>query len=135
MDIKYRKIISFAALFIIIILVLWYKSPINGIKCYPENVSRIEVYYNNREIIVTNKSDIDFIIKSLNSISLNRSIFKNSSFGYNIKIHTSDDNVLDDIIIYSSEVASIGRFFYTDKNSMLPYSYLCKMYSNNLFLK
>ena len=118
-------------LFVIIVLVLWYKAPINGIKLYPKDVSKIEIDYNKKTISITNTNDISFIIKSLNSISLNRSIFKNSSIGYNIKIYSSNDNsILDEITIYSSEVASIGKFFYTDKNNMLPYEYLLKLYSN-----
>lgn len=126
-----KKIISFILLFAVIVLVLWYKAPINGIKCYPEDVSKIEINYNNINISITNTNDILFIIKSLNSISLNRSIFKNSSSGYNIKIYSSNDNsILNEITIYSSEVASIGNFFYTDKNNMLPYEYLMKLYSN-----
>ncbi|WP_028329240.1 hypothetical protein [Brachyspira alvinipulli] len=126
-----KKIISFIALFVVVVLVLWYKAPINGIKRYPEDVSKIEINYNNRNILVTNTNDISLIIKSLNSISLNRSIFKNSTPGYNIKIYSLNDNsILDEITIYSSEVASIGKFFYTDKNNMLPYEYLLKLYSN-----
>ena len=130
MNKKVKDTISFILLLIVVILVLWYKAPINGIKCYPENVSKIEVNYVNNIISITNTNDISFIIKSLNSISLNRSILKNSSIGYNIKIYTSNNNVLDDITIYSSEVASVGKFFYTDKNNMLPYNYLIKLYSN-----
>ncbi|WP_297205904.1 hypothetical protein, partial [uncultured Brachyspira sp.] len=130
MNKKVKDTISFILLLIVVILVLWYKAPINGIKCRPENVSKIEVNYVNNIISITNTNDISFIIKSLNSISLNRSILKNSSIGYNIKIYTSNNNVLDDITIYSSEVASVGKFFYTDKNNMLPYNYLIKLYSN-----
>ena len=131
MNKKFKDTISFILLLIVVILVLWYKAPINGIKCRPENVSKIEVNYVNNIISITNTNDISFIIKSLNSISLNRSILKNSSIGYNIKIYSSNDNsILDEITIYSSEVASIGKFFYTDKNNMLPYEYLLKLYSN-----
>ena len=69
---KLKKLLSFTPLFIIIIFILWYKSPINGIKCYPESVSKIDITYNENTIIITNTNDINFIIKSLNSISLNK---------------------------------------------------------------
>ena len=127
-----KKLISFIPLFIIIILILWYKSPINGIKCYPESVSKIDINYNGNIIIVTNTNDINFIIKSLNSISLNKSILKinKSKIGYTIDIHSTNKNMIDNLTIYSSETASIGNFYYTDKNVMLPYEYIKNLYTN-----
>lgn len=129
---KLKKLISFIPLFIIIILILWYKSPINGIKCYPESVSKIYITYNGNAIIITNTNDINFIIKSLNSISLNRSILKmnKSKIGYIIDIHSTNKNMIDNLTIYSSEAASIGNFYYTDKNVMLPYEYIKNLYTN-----
>ena len=129
---KLKKLLSFTPLFIIIILILWYKSPINGIKCYPESVSKIDITYNERAIIITNTNDINFIIKSLNSISLNRSILKmnKSKIGYIIDIHSTNKNMIDNLTIYSSEAASIGNFYYTDKNVMLPYEYIKNLYTN-----
>ncbi|MEI0448296.1 hypothetical protein R4K89_00995 [Brachyspira intermedia] len=129
---KLKKLISFIPLFIIIILILWYKSPINGIKCYPESVSKIDITYNGNAIIITNTNDINFIIKSLNSISLNRSILKmnKSKIGYIIDIHSTNKNMIDNLTIYSSEAASIGNFYYTDKNVMLPYEYIKNLYTN-----
>ncbi|MEI0563273.1 hypothetical protein [Brachyspira pulli] len=129
---KLKKIIGFILLLIIIIAVLWYKAPINGIKCYPESVSKIDINYGNDFISVTDTNDIDFIIKSLNSISLNRVIFKlgKKQLGYDINIYSTNKNLLNEITIYSSEVASIGNFFYTDKNAILPYEYIKKVYSN-----
>lgn len=129
---KLKKVLSFIPLIIIIILVIWYKSPIDGIKCYPESVSKIDINYNGESIIVTNTNDINFIIKSLNSISLNKSILKinKSNIGYIIEIHSTNKNMLNNINIYSSETASIGIFYYTDKNTMLPYEYIKNLYSN-----
>ena len=129
---KLKKVLSFIPLIIIIILVIWYKSPIDGIKCYPESVSKIDINYNGKSIIVTNTNDINFIIKSLNSISLNKSILKinKSNIGYIIEIHSTNKNMLNNINIYSSETASIGIFYYTDKNTMLPYEYIKNLYSN-----
>ncbi|WP_416487817.1 hypothetical protein [Brachyspira hyodysenteriae] len=129
---KLRKLVSFIPLFIIIILILWYKSPINGIKCYPESVSKIDIDYNGIPIAVTNTNDINFIIKSLNSISLNKSILKinKSKIGYILNIHSTNKNMISNLTIYSSETASIGNFYYTDKNTMLPYEYIKKLYTN-----
>ena len=129
---KLKKLLSFTPLFIIIILILWYKSPINGIKCYPESVSKIDITYNERAIIITNTNDINFIIKSLNSISLNKSILKinQSKIGYEINIYSTNKNIINNLIIYSSETASIGNFYYTDKNIMLPYEYIKNLYTN-----
>lgn len=129
---KLKKLLSFTPLFIIIILILWYKSPINGIKCYPESVSKIDITYNERAIIITNTNDINFIIKSLNSISLNKSILKinQSKIGYEINIYSTNKNIINNLIIYSSETASIGNFYYTDKNVMLPYEYIKNLYTN-----
>ncbi|CRF34457.1 hypothetical membrane protein [Brachyspira suanatina] len=129
---KLKKIISFIPMFIIIILILWYKSPINGIKCYPESVSKIDMNYNGKSIIVTNTNDINFIIKSLNSISLNKSILKinKSKIGFIINIHSTNKNMINNLIIYSAEAASIGNFYYTDKNTMLPYEYIKNLYTN-----
>ncbi len=128
---NFKKFISLIPLFIIVIIVLWYKSPINGIKCYPEKVSKIDINYKENSIIVTNTNDINFIIKSLNSISLNKSILKmnKSESGYNINIYISDKNKLTNLTIYSSETVSIGNFYYTDKNTMLPYEYIKNIYS------
>ncbi|WP_323720332.1 hypothetical protein [Brachyspira hyodysenteriae] len=129
---KLRKLISFIPLFIIIILILWYKSPINGIKCYPESVSKIDINYNGKLMLITNTNYINFIIKSLNSISLNRSILKinKSKTGYILNIHSTNKNIVNNLTIYSSETASIGNFYYTDKNTMLPYEYIKKLYTN-----
>ena len=130
---KLKKVVGFIPLFIIIIAVLWYKVPINGIRCYPESVSKIDISYNGLSISITDTNDIDFIIKSLNSISLNKVILKmgNSKKGYNINIYSTNKNMLSNITVYSSETASIGSFFYTDKNSLLPYDYIRNIYSNN----
>ncbi|ACN83761.1 hypothetical protein OFR22_10665 [Brachyspira hyodysenteriae] len=129
---KLKKLLSFIPLFIIIILILWYKSPINGIKCYPESVSKIDIDYNGIPIAVTNTNDINFIIKSLNSISLNKSILKinKSKTGYILNIHSTNKNMISSLTIYSSETASIGNFYYTDKNIMLPYEYIKKLHAN-----
>lgn len=129
---KLKKFINFIPLFIIIILVLWYKTPINGIKCYPESVSKIDVNYDGKSFIITNTNDIYFIIKSLNSISLNKSILKinNSKKGYNISIYSTNTNIISSMTIYSAETASIGNFYYTDKNIILPYEYIKNIYSN-----
>ncbi|KLI31101.1 hypothetical protein SZ50_11740 [Brachyspira hyodysenteriae] len=129
---KLKKLLSFIPLFIIIILILWYKSPINGIKCYPESVSKIDIDYNGIPIAVTNTNDINFIIKSLNSISLNKSILKinKSKTGYILNIHSTNKNMISNLTIYSSETASIGNFYYTDKNIMLPYEYIKKLHAN-----
>ncbi|WP_300758205.1 hypothetical protein [uncultured Brachyspira sp.] len=131
---KLKKVVGFIPLFIIIIAVLWYKVPLNGIRCYPESVSKIDISYNGELISITDTNDIDFIIKSLNSISLNKVILKmgNSKIGYNINIYSTNENILSNITVYSSETASIGSFFYTDKNSMLPYDYIRNIYSNNI---
>lgn len=129
---KLKKLMSFIPLFIIIILILWYKSPINGIKCYPESVSKIDINYNGKLMLITNTNYINFIIKSLNSISLNRSILKinKSKTGYILNIHSTNKNMVNNLTIYSSETASIGNFYYTDKNTMLPYEYIKKLYTN-----
>ena len=70
---KLKKLISFIPLFIIIILILWYKSPINGIKCYPESVSKIDITYNGNAIIITNTNDIN-CCEFPRSFSFNRSL-------------------------------------------------------------
>ena len=92
----------------------------------------IDITYNGNAIIITNTNDINFIIKSLNSISLNRSILKmnKSKIGYIIDIHSTNKNMIDNLTIYSSEAASIGNFYYTDKNVMLPYEYIKNLYTN-----
>ena len=127
-----KKLLGFIPIFIIIILILWYKSPINGIECYPESVSKIDITYNERAIIITNTNDINFIIKSLNSISLNKSILKinKSKIGYTVYIYSTNKNMINNFTIYSSETASIGNFYYTDKNVMLPYEYIKNLYTN-----
>ncbi|WP_157152721.1 hypothetical protein [Brachyspira murdochii] len=123
---KLKKAFGFIPLFIIIIAVLWYKLPINGIRCYPESVSKIDISYNGISISITDTNNIDFIVKSLNSISLNKVILKIGNYqnGYNINIYSTNKNMLSNITVYSSETASIGGFFYTDKNSLLPYDYI-----------
>ena len=52
-----------------------------------------------------------------------------SESGYNINIYISDKNKLTNLTIYSSETVSIGNFYYTDKNTMLPYEYIKNIYS------
>ncbi|EKV57707.1 hypothetical protein A966_03905 [Brachyspira hampsonii 30446] len=132
MEKKLKKLLSFIPIFLIIIIILWYKSPIDGIKCYPESVSKIDINYNGKTMIITNTNDINFIIKSLNSISLNKSILKinKSKIGYMVNIYSTNKNIINNLIIYSSETASIGNFYYTDKNIMLPYEYIKNLYSN-----
>ncbi|ELV04727.1 hypothetical protein, partial [Brachyspira hampsonii] len=100
--------------------------------CYPESVSKIDINYNGKTMIITNTNDINFIIKSLNSISLNKSILKinKSKIGYMVNIYSTNKNIINNLIIYSSETASIGNFYYTDKNIMLPYEYIKNLYSN-----
>ena len=127
-----KKLISLIPLFIIIILFLWYKTPINGINCYPQSVKKITVEYENKLLNITNTNDIEFIIKSLNSISLNKiiPIMKKNINGYKINIVSTNKNIPNDIIIYSKDTASIGYFYYTDKNTMLPYDYIKNIFSN-----
>ena len=127
-----NKLVSLIPLFIIIILILWYKTPINGINCYPQSVEKISIEYKNKILNITNTNDIDFIIKSLNSISLNKiiPIMKKNINGYKINIISTNKNIPNDIIIYSKDTASIGYFYYTDKNTMLPYNYIKNIFSN-----
>lgn len=127
-----KKLISLIPLFIIIILFLWYKTPINGINCYPQSVKKITVEYQNKLLNITNTNDIEFIIKSLNSVSLNKiiPIMKKNINGYKINIVSTNKNIPNDIIIYSKDTASIGHFYYTDKNTMLPYDYIKNIFSN-----
>ena len=127
-----KKLISLIPLFIIIILFLWYKTPINGINCYPQSVEKITVEYQNKLLNITNTNDIEFIIKSLNSISLNKiiPIMKKNINGYKINIISTNKKIPNDIIIYSKDTASIGYFYYTDKNTMLPYNYIKNIFSN-----
>ena len=127
-----KKLISLIPLFIIIILFLWYKTPINGINCYPQSVKKITVEYENKLLNITNTNDIEFIIKSLNSVSLNKiiPIMKKNINGYKINIVSTNKNIPNDIIIYSKDTASIGHFYYTDKNTMLPYDYIKNIFSN-----
>ena len=127
-----KKLISLIPLFIIIILLLWYKTPINGISCYPQSVEKITIEYQNKTLNITNTNDVYFIIKSLNSISLNKiiPIMKKNINGYKINIISTNKNIPNDIIIYSKDTASIGYFYYTDKNTMLPYNYIKNIFSN-----
>ena len=127
-----KKLISLIPLFIIVILILWYKTPINGINCYPQSVKKITVEYENKLLNITNTNDIEFIIKSLNSVSLNKiiPIMKKNINGYKINIVSTNKNIPNDIIIYSKDTASIGHFYYTDKNTMLPYDYIKNIFSN-----
>ena len=120
-----KKLISLIPLFIIIILFLWYKTPINGINCYPQSVEKITVEYQNKLLNITNTNDVYFIIKSLNSISLNKiiPIMKKNINGYKINIISTNKNIPND-------TASIGYFYYTDKNTMLPYDYIKNIFSN-----
>ncbi|WP_300369399.1 hypothetical protein [Brachyspira sp.] len=129
---KFKKLLNFMPLILIIILVLWYKSPINGIKYDPKNVNKINITHNGNSIVITNTNDIYFIIKSLNSISLNKSIpkMKQSKYGYDINIHYSSASMFNNLTIYSSETASIGNFYYTDKNNILPYEYIKNIFYN-----
>lgn len=127
-----KKLISLIPLFIIIILFLWYKTPINGINCYPQSVEKITVEYQNKLLNITNTNDIEFIIKSLNSVSLNKiiPIMKKNINGYKINIVSTNKNIPNDIIIYSKDTTSIGHFYYTDKNTILPYDYIKNIFSN-----
>ncbi|TXJ42100.1 hypothetical protein [Brachyspira pilosicoli] len=127
-----KKLISLIPLFIIIILFLWYKTPINGINCYPQSVKKITVEYQNKLLNITNTNDIEFIIKSLNSISLNKiiPIMKKNINGYKINMVSTNKKIPNDIIIYSKDTASIGHFYYTDKNTILPYDYIKNIFSN-----
>lgn len=127
-----KKLVSLIPLFIIVILILWYKTPINGINCCPQSVEKITVEYQNKILDITNTNDIDFIIKSLNSISLNKTIpiIKANTNSYKINIISTNKNIPNDIIIYSKDTASIGHFYYTDKNTMLPYDYIKNIFSN-----
>lgn len=127
-----KKLISLIPLFIIVILILWYKTPINEINCYPQSVEKITLEYQNKILNITNTNDIEFIIKSLNSISLNKTIpiIKANTNSYKINIISTNKNIPNDIIIYSKDTASIGHFYYTDKNTMLPYEYIKNIFSN-----
>ena len=128
-----KKLLSLIPLFIIIIIFLWYKAPIDGIKCYPQGVEKINIEYENRILTITNTNDIDFIIKSLNSISLNRviPIMKKNINGYRINIISTNKNILNNITIYSKDTASLYYFYYTDKNQMLPYDYIKNLFTNS----
>lgn len=127
-----KKLVSLIPLFIIIILLLWYKTPINGINCYPQSVEKITAEYQDKILNITNTNDIEFIIKSLNSVSLNKiiPIMKKNINGYKINIVSTNKNIPNDIIIYSKDTASIGHFYYTDKNTILPYDYIKNIFSN-----
>lgn len=99
----------------------------------PSDISSIKIGNGDaeKEITITERSDIEHIIGNLNDIRFYRkkSATNHGGYSYDITIYKNDENVYKDLVINSSDTIRYGASFYKDNTNSIDYDYI-----DNLFL-
>ena len=128
---KRAAILAAAAMVLLIICAVWYRTPINLMDLDPDEVLEI-VVFNGGTGSVTHIGDtnqIATIIDALNEFTVKREKPSAcySGFSFKITIYLSDGNQADDwnnFIINSNDTIRKVPFFYTVAEGSLPYDYI-----------
>ena len=131
---KKPLIFSFVIIVVLIFGVVWYYSPLKLLKLNSDEVSEISIFDGNTGTLlnITEKNDIDYIIKNLNSVKLKRGKVSIGYLGYSFKTTIyltggKEANGWNNFIISSNDMIRKDPFFYHVVEGSIDYEYIDKL--------
>lgn len=121
---------------IIIESFIWWNVPCSITNIEPLEVSKIGIFNGNigKSITITDTTDIEHIIKNLNSVSLKKEKISLGCMGYSyrITVYKANGGVYKEFIINSSDTIRKDSFFYQDSSGSIDYKYIQKLFDRNV---
>ncbi len=113
------------------VLLVWYKMPVYFTAYNPGQISEIAILDGNtgKELHITGKREIGYIINNLKSIKLQRDKISLgwSGFSFRTTIYLENGKEAEDFIINSSNYIRKDPFFYTVTEGSIDYGYIQKL--------
>lgn len=136
MNVIKKNPLIFLLIIIVVLIsgVVWYNSPLKLLKLNPDDVSEISIFDGNTgtSLNITEKIDIDYIIKNLNTIKLKKGKVSVGYLGYSFKMtiyltNGKEANGLNNFIINSKDTIRKDPFFYNVVEGSIDYQYIEKL--------
>jgi len=133
-----RKLVAFILIPILLLALLWiwWLVPSKMIKINPEEVMKIEIFNGNngKEIVITERSEIEHIINNIKSISFRKGRISIGYMGYSFRttIYKSNGSVYKTFIINSEDTIRKDPFFYRDSTRSIDYNFIKDLFENNI---
>lgn len=133
---KNKKMYFILFIFILILIGLYSinnktKSKGNLVDILPNKVSVIKIFNgsNGKEINVSEKEDIEKIIKNLNQINFEKDRKADiDGFSFSIKIYDLEGNENKALTINSTDTIVYDDYFYIDKNNSINYDFIKSLF-------
>ncbi|MEA3423975.1 MAG: hypothetical protein U9Q80_09305 [Bacillota bacterium] len=133
-NIKLKHLTSI--IFVIIIgSLIWWNTPCSITNIAPSEVSEIGIFNGNtgKSISITDATDIEHIIKNLNTIFLKREKISLGYMGYTYKttIYKINGDVYKEFIINSNDFIRKDPFFYRVSSGIIDYEFINEIMLNS----
>jgi len=133
-----KKLVAFILIPILLLALLWiwWLVPSKMIKINPQEVKKIEIFNGNngKEILITERSEIEHIINNIKSISFKKEKISIGYMGYSFRttIYKSNGSVYKTFIINSEDTIRRDPFFYRDSTGSIDYNFIKDLFENNI---
>jgi len=133
-----KKLVAFILIPILLLALLWiwWLVPSKMIKINPQEVKKIEIFNGNngKEILITERSEIEHIINNIKSISFRKGRISIGYMGYSFRttIYKSNGSVYKTFIINSEDTIRKDPFFYRDSTRSIDYNFIKDLFENNI---
>lgn len=131
---KKLSIAIFVMVAIIIIMVIWFKSPVDIMNIDPNEVREISIFDRNtgNSLKTFDKEDITYIIENLNKIKLRREKLSlgDAEYSFKVTIYGNDGEEIDgwnNFIIVSKNRIQKGPFFYNVVEGSIDFQYISNL--------
>ncbi|TCT15616.1 hypothetical protein EDC18_103324 [Natranaerovirga pectinivora] len=127
---KSKKLITILFLAIVISIggFIWWNFSSSIINISPSHISKIEIFNGNtgKTTVITDETDIEYIIENLNAVSIKKDKISLGYMGYSfrITIYKTNGNVYKKFTINSSNTIRKDPFFYRDSSDSIDYNYI-----------
>ena len=115
---------------------IWWLIPSKMIRINPQDVLKINIFNGNngKEIVITERSEIEHIINNIKSISFRKGKISIGYMGYSFRttIYKSNGSVYKTFIINSKDTIRKDPFFYKDSTGSIDYNYIKDLFENNM---
>ena len=129
-----RNIFIMIPLFLLLIYGTTYL-PHKMIKIKSTEVFKMSVFNGNtgNHIEITDQSDINYIINSLNDITFQKGKLAIGYMGYSfrITIYNNKGKIIEELIINSEDTIRYKGFFYKAKDNLIDYDYIDNLLNNS----
>jgi hypothetical protein len=133
-----KKLAEFMLIPILLLALVsvWWLVPSKMVRINPEDVLKIKIFNGNngKEIVITERSEIDHIINNIKSISFRKGKISIGYMGYSFRttIYKSNGSVYKTFIINSEDTIRKDPFFYRDSTGSIDYNFIKDLFENNI---